>query len=167
MYKKFLNRWNKFLDLFTVKRRGKRRLRIIITMNQLKIIIALLVIACISALVKLSSFDMNLDCDRTTDFCVISKTSSVNPTPVPISRFRISKIVDISVEQRKIEDDRIIYDILLNNGPNYEDVYIDYGYDSVIKANTLKMKFVKFLGSLSTQKFSATKRCYFDNYFCF
>ncbi len=167
MYKKISNSFNKFLDLFTVKKRGKRYLRIIITMNQLKIIAAIFVIACLSALIKLSSFDINLDCDRATDFCVISKTSSINPTSVPISRFKISRILDISVEQRKIDNDKIIYDILLDNGPYYEQMYIDYAFNTVIKANTVKMKFSKYLRSLSTQKFSDTKRCYFDSYFCF
>lgn len=130
-----------------------------------KLLIVVIIAGCYW-LVKIAGFDMMIDCDTDTGYCTISKTSGYKGAVTPISRFTISKVAEVYAEERKLEDGTVIYDILLDCGPEYGKMFIDYGFKSKIKANTVRLKLSRYL-DIKAKTIHINKHCYFnDNYFC-
>lgn len=154
------------VNFFTVRRNGKRRLRTFLTTGQLYALILAIAAFFVYQIFKASGYDMSLECSKIKDTCVISKTGLINPETVQISQFPVDSIFEVTVEKRKLENGKVIFDLLINNGPYADEFFIDYGFDNPIKANTVKMKMDKFLTSTAAE-FSINKRCYFNDYFCF
>ncbi len=154
------------VEFFTVRRNGKRRLRTFLTKGQMYVLIFILAIGCVYGIFKTSEYYMSIDCSKIKNQCVISKKKSPDAEPIVIRQFPVGIIYEVKVEKRKLENGKEIFDILLDNGPFGEDVFIDYGFENVIKANTVKMKMDKYL-TTTAEEFSITKRCYFNDYFCF
>lgn len=147
-------------------KKTRNLIRRFLPIERIKIMIALLVLVCIYAVIQVSGFDMDIDCDKSTHSCTISKISSNDPTPIVISRFDTVKIYDIAVNKRKLANNKVIYDILLNYGADNGQVFIDYGFTNPINANTVMVQFGKYLETgMSTIKIR--KHCYFNEYFCF
>ena len=109
-------------------------------------VIALVVLGCIAAF-HILGYDIDIDCEKANDTCVISKSSLVDPVPYKIARFDSGGILDVFVKSRVIEDGSTIYDLLLDYGEARGQVFIDYGFNTVIKANTAKMKLTNYLGN--------------------
>lgn len=141
-------------------------IRRILPIETIKLLIFVLIAVSIYAVIHVSGFDMDMDCDRNTHTCTISKTSPNDSTPIIISRFDTTRIYDIAVDKRKLKDGKVIYDILLNYGADNGQAFIDYGFTNPINANTVMVQFGKYLESgMNTIKI--TKHCYFNEYFCF
>ena len=144
----------------------KRRRTGFITLRRFMFVLGLLVLLLLVGFFFFFVFDINMECDKAKNLCIISKKNIFEPNPIPLRRFDISSIVDISVATRNAEDGKMIYDILLNCGPYKGKVFIDYGFNTKIKANTVQMKLVKFINT-PAKTLNITKHCYFNNYFCF
>lgn len=145
----------------------KRDIRLNPWVGRAKVLFIILLVACCYWLVKIAGFDMMIDCDRDADFCTISKTTGYKGRIIPISRFHISRVIDVLVDERALEDGTKIYDILLDCGPSYGKMFIDYGFNSKIKANTVKLKLSRFI-EIRAKELHINKHCYFNNnYFCF
>lgn len=157
---------NNFLKNFFKK--SKNRIRIILPIEKLKLLAVILVLVCIYAVVQISSFDINLDCDRARHICTISRKNAMDPTVIDISRFDSERIYSVAVATRRLPNNKIIYDILVDYGTKNggEAVFIDYGFYSQIKANTARVKFEKYLQT-GAPTLNISKHCYFNEYFCF
>ncbi len=141
-------------------------IRRILPIETIKLLIFVLIAVSIYAVIHVSGIDMDMDCDKNTHTCTISKTSPNDPTSIVISRFDTTRIYDIAVDKRKLKDGKVIYDILLNYGADNGQAFIDYGFTNPINANTVMVQFGKYLESgMNTIKI--TKHCYFNEYFCF
>ncbi len=153
----------KIKDFFT---KSRNRIRIIIPVEKLKILAVILIIICVGCLIHISSYDMILSCDKATNTCTISKKNMFDSTSIDISRFDTVKIYNVAVDKRKLENKKVIYDILLNYGPDNGMAFIDYGFTNPINANTVMVKFAKYLET-NQKTLNISKHCYFNNYFCF
>lgn len=141
-------------------------IRRIFPIERIKLLAFILVAVCIYAVIHVSGFDMDMNCDKNTHTCTISKKSPNDSTYINISRFDTTKIYDIAVDKRKLKDGKVIYDILLNYGADNGQAFIDYGFTNPINANNVMIQFGKYLESnMKTIKIS--KHCYFNEYFCF
>lgn len=148
-------------------KKSRNRIRIILPLERIKIMAVVLVIICVCAIIQISGFDMNLDCDRASHTCTISRKNMFDPTLITISRFDSSRILNIAVASRRLQNNnKIIYDILLNYGTDHGSMFIDYGFYNQIKANTVRVKLTKYIDS-GAPTVNISKRCYFDEYFCF
>ena len=157
---------NSFLKNFFKK--SKNRIRVILPLEKIKIIAVVLVLLCVYAVVQISSFDMNLDCERTSHTCTISRKNFIDPTIINVSRFDSARIYSVAVATRRLPNNKIIYDLLVDYGTKNggEAVFIDYGFYNQIKANTVRVKFEKYMQT-GAPPLNISKHCYFDEYFCF
>lgn len=149
-----------------MKIRQKRRRRIFITIKRTMFALGIIALLLIIGLFHISGFDMDIDCDKTKNLCTISKKSTLEPNPIALRRFDIGGIVQANVATRDADDGKMIYDILLDYGPYRGKVFIDYGFNTKIKANTVAMKLSKFINT-PEKTLNISKHCYFNNYFCF
>ena len=148
------------------KRRKKKVFFDYLALKRVKAaVIALVVLGCIAAF-HILGYDIDIDCEKANNTCVISKSSLVDPVPYKIARFDSGGILDVFVKSRVIEDGSTIYDLLLDYGEARGQVFIDYGFNTVIKANTAKMKLTNYLGN-SAPDLHINKHCFFNDYFCF
>ncbi len=147
-------------------KKARNIIRRFLPIERIKILIAVLVVICIYAVVHISGFDMDMECERSTQICTISKISPNDPTPINISRFDTTKIYDIAVSKRKLKNNKVIYDILLNYGADNGQAFIDYGFTNPINANNVMMQFGKYLET-GMSSIKIRKHCYFNEYFCF
>jgi len=156
---------NFFEGLFKKK---KKRTVVVLSLEKIKMAAMVLVLIGIYALVHAIGFDMYLDCDKQTKMCTISKKSTFEPTAIKLGRFDTSRIYEIKVDSRKLESGKLIYDILVDYGTKTggEAVFIDYAFESQIKANTLMMRLTNYLET-NAPELHFKKRCYFSEYFCF
>ena len=111
---------------------------------------------------------MNLDCERTSHTCTISRKNFIDPTIINVSRFDSARIYSVAVATRRLPNNKIIYDLLVDYGTKNggEAVFIDYGFYNQIKANTVRVKFEKYMQT-GAPTLNISKHCYFDEYFCF
>ncbi len=144
----------------------KRNIRLNPILGNAKIILAVLIIISFVWLLKIAGFDMMIDCDRTTGYCTISKTDGFKGKIIPLSLFQIGKVVDVLVAERTVEDGTVVYDVLLDCGPKDGKVFIDFVFNTKIKANTVKMKLSRYIETYS-KTLHISKHCYFNDYFCF
>ncbi len=147
-------------------KKKKKRVVIVLSLRKLKIAAALLVLLIAYGLIQAAGFDMYLDCEKKTYSCTISKKSAFDHDSIDISRFDTEQIYEVSVAPRKLENKKVIYDILLNFGVDKGEAFIDYGFTNPIKANTVLVKFAKYLET-GAPELSVSKHCYFNEYFCF
>lgn len=144
----------------------KRTIRMNPIIAKVKTVLIILLLGALFFALKVAGTDYNIECTKSNDICTISTSDFINKTPVPISRFDTARIADAFVETRQAKDGTVIYDILLDYGPYVGKVFIDYGFNTKIKANTVKMKLLKYING-SDKTLSVTKHCYFNNYFCY
>ena len=147
-------------------KKGKNRIIIVLPLQKIKIIAAVIVLIGLFALIQAVAFDMDLDCEKATHICTVSKKNVIEPTPIIIRRFDTARIYDMSVAQRITDNNKKIYDILINYGADFGSAYMDYGFTSQIKTNTLRVRLANYIETNATE-LHFSKRCYLNEYFCF
>lgn len=148
------------------KKRKKRKSKIDFSLKRVRALIVVIIVVCFIAITKLAGFDVDVDCTKADNTCTISKSSLLDPVPFKVSRFDTGGIIDVFVRSRKVDGNKLVYDLLLDYGETKGQYFMGYAFNTVIKANTAKMKLTNYLqGSKSTLNIS--KHCYFNEYFCF
>lgn len=145
---------------------GLRR-RFGITFDIVKLGIFFCIIIAVAILITVSSFDVTMYCSRSTAMCEIKKTSILDPLPVELGKFSLAYIKEVNVTNRTVENGKSVYDIEIDRGPERGREFVDFAFNTIIKANTVKMKFLRFYEDLSKSEVVISKHCYFNDYFCF
>ncbi len=149
------------------KKRRKRKFFLdYLALKRVKIAVVILVALGFWAAFNIFGYDIDIDCTKSDNMCTISKSSVIDPVPYKIARFDAGGIIDVFVKSRTAEDGSTIYDLLLDYGESRGQLFIDYGFNTVIKANTAKMKLTNYLNG-SAQELNINKHCFFNDYFCF
>lgn len=149
------------------KKRNKRKVFLdYLTLKRVKITVITVVVLGVVGAYHILGYDIDIDCTKSNNTCVLSKSSLVDPVPYKIARFDTGGILDVFVKSRTIKHGGTIYDILLDYGETRGQIFIDYGFNTVIKANTVKMKLTNYLSSHAPD-LHISKHCFFNDYFCF
>jgi len=149
------------------KKRKKRKVLLdYLSLRRVKAGVIIVVLLGFWAAFNVFGYDIDIDCEKSTNTCTISKSSVIDPVPFKIARFNTGGIIDVFVKSRTAEDGSTIYDLLLDYGETRGQMFIDYGFNTVIKANTAKMKLSNYLNG-SAPTLNINKHCYFNDYFCF
>ena len=148
------------------RRKKKKTIFDFFSLRRVKAAIIIVVVLGTFIILQLTGFDMDLDCTKADNICTISKKSILDAEPFKIARFDTGSVIDVFVRSRKLEDGSVIYDLLLDYGETRGKYFVDYGYNTVIKANTAKMKLTNYLNG-SARSLNINKHCYFNDYFCF
>jgi len=134
--------------------------------GKVKIAVAAVIGLCILLLFQVASFNVDMHCTKYNNMCTISERSILDPTPTYLGKFDTLKILEIHVVEKHIENNKIVYDILLDYGKKAAPQHINYTFNTLIKANTVKLKLENYISS-NAKSLTVTKKCYFNNYFCF
>ena len=148
------------------KRKKKKVLFDYLVLKRVKAAVIAIVVLGVIGAYHVLGYDIDIDCTKSNNTCTISKSSLVDPVPYKIARLDSGGILDVFVKSRKIEDGSTIYDLLLDYGETRGQMFIDYGFNTVIKANTAKMKLTNYLDT-SAPDLHINKHCFFNDYFCF
>lgn len=149
------------------KKRRKRKFFLdYLALKRVKIAVIALFLLGFWAAFNVFGYDIDIDCTKSDNTCVISKSSVIDPVPYKVARFDSGGILDVFVKARTAEDGTTIYDLLLDYGETRGQVFIDYAFNTVIKANTAKMKLTNYLNG-EKETLNINKHCFFNDYFCF
>lgn len=148
------------------KRRKRKILLNYLILKRVKIAVIIFVLLGFWAAFNVFGYDIDIDCEKSNNTCTISKSSVIDPLPYKVARFDTGGILDVFVKSRILDNGDVIYDLLLDYGETQGQVYADYGFNTVIKANTAKMKLMNYIKG-PAPVLNINKHCYFNDYFCF